>query len=243
MRSAGDLLGGMIPSAQFATTLILTINVLLFLVTVLASSKSGAGGFMNVDGLTLFRFGASHRMGILGMGQWWRLITAGFLHGGVMHIVFNSWALMDAAAHAEQVYGTRRMVVIYLASTVGGFFASMFWNRGLSVGASAGLFGLIGAMIAVGVLHKRSAEAAAIKSFYVRWAIYGFVMSLLIPHVDNAAHLGGLAAGFGVAWLAGTPRLHELWRERLWLILCSGATLVAAFCFLKMYLQMNAPIG
>lgn len=243
LRSPGNLLGGMVPSAQFATTLILTINVVLFLVTVIASMKSGLGGLMGIDGITRFRFGATHPVAVLMAGQWWRLVTAGFLHGDLMHIGFNCWAMMDIGAHAEEVYGTRRLTVIYLVASVGGFLASVVLGGHSSVGASAGVFGLLGAMVAVGVLHKRSSEAAAIKAYYLRWAIYGFFLSMLMSrNVDNWAHAGGFAAGFAAAWLAGTPRVHELWRERMWLILCCLATGITALCFLKMYLQMSVPL-
>src|ERR1035437_9070113 len=143
-RMGGDLLGGLIPSALFATIVILTLNVGIFLLTLLASASNG-GGLMNIDIYTLLRFGATSPRFILG-GQWWRLLTAGFLHGGLMHIAFNCWALKDVGSHAEQEYGARRMTAIYLISTIGGFAASTMY--GLlrradipSVGASAGLFG------------------------------------------------------------------------------------------------------
>jgi rhomboid protease GluP len=230
----------MIPSARFVTVLILTLNAGMFLVTVLASMKSGnSGALMGLDGVTLLNFGASWPVATVLGGQWWRLITAGFLHGGLMHIMFNSWAMMDVGAHTEEVYGQRRMIVIYLLSTIGGFLASSIWTRALSVGASAGLFGLIGAMIAVGVLHKRSSEAAMIKAFYIRWAIYGLLMGLLpFFHIDNAAHLGGLATGFLTAWVAGTPRLVETWQEKFWKGAAGFLILLTVLSFYKMFVYM-----
>jgi rhomboid protease GluP len=159
----------LIPSAQFATIVILTLNCGIFLITLLASARSGAGSLMNVDGMTLLRFGAVWPRAVFG-GEWWRLLTAGFLHGGLMHIVFNSWALMDIGTHAEQVYGTRRMAAIYLIATMGGFAASSVFTGSLSVGASAGLFGLIGAMIAYGTTGH-GIEGTRVKQFYVSWAL------------------------------------------------------------------------
>jgi membrane associated rhomboid family serine protease len=78
----------------------------------------------------------------------------------------------------EQIYGARRFIVIYFASTVLGFLASTFWSENLSIGASAGIFGLIGAMIALGVRH-RSPLGDAIRGHYLRWAIYGFAIGLI----------------------------------------------------------------
>src|SRR5205814_1406380 len=145
---------------------------------------------------------------ILGAGQWWRLITAGFLHGGLIHIGMNSWVMYDLGAQVEQVFGPARLLVIYFCATVGGFLASTFWSNALSVGASAAIMGLIGAMIALGMMHQ-SAVGDAIKRVYVRYAIYMVIFGLLVPNIDNAAHLGGLATGFVVAKLAGLPRLNE----------------------------------
>jgi rhomboid protease GluP len=169
-------------------------------------------------------------------GQWWRLITAGFLHGGIIHILMNSWVLFDLGAQTEEFYGTSRMIAIYFASTIFGFWASMHWAP-LSIGASAGLFGLIGAMIAFGV-RERSSLGAAMRGFYLRWALYGLVMSFVIPNIDIAAHLGGLAAGFAVGYVAGPPRLVGA-GERAWrgvAGLCIAVTLLA---FAAMFLWLT----
>ena len=151
------------------------------------------------------------------VGQWWRLVTAGFLHGGLMHILMNSWVLFDLGAQVEEVYGPSRMMVIYFVSTVCGFLASMFWSPMVpSIGASAGIIGLIGTMIALGMMH-RSALGAAIRGVYVRYAVYVLLFGLLpFFSIDNAAHIGGLAGGFVVARLAALPRLTNDWRETFW---------------------------
>jgi len=190
---------------------------------------------LDIDPRTLFLFGAKFRQAIH-MGQWWRLVTAGFLHGGLLHILMNSWVLFDIGAQVEETYGPSRLIVIYFAATVVGFYASTWWSAALSVGASAGIFGLIGAMIALGMLH-RSALGDAIKGLYLRWAIYGLLFGLLPGlAIDNAAHIGGLAAGFGVAYIAGVPRYEGSGTERMWRIaayVCLGAT---ALCFARMFL-------
>lgn len=238
-RNPGNILAGMIPSAQFVTITILTLNAGLYLLTVLASMKRGnEGALMGLDIVTLSLFGATRPDAILAGGQWWRLLTAGFLHGGLMHILFNSWALIDIGAHTEEVYGQRRMVAIYLLSTIGGFLASCFWTRSVSVGASAGLFGLIGAMIAVGMIHK-TMEASMIKAFYMRWAIYGLLIGLLpFFRIDNAAHVGGLVTGFLSGWIAGTPRLVEDWREKFWYLVAAVMVGLTGLSFYKMIVWM-----
>ncbi len=242
-RDPGAILGGFIPHARFVTMIILLINAGLFLVTVVFSQRAGNNSaFMGVDGQTLLAFGAKYRAAIFGYGQWWRLVTAGFLHGGLLHIAMNSWVLFDLGAQVEEVYGGSRLILIYFMATVFGFLASSVWTAALSVGASAGIFGLIGAMIALGVRHQATAMGGAIRGMYVRWAVYGLIFGLLPGmHIDNAAHIGGLAAGFATAYLAGTPRIEETaWSERFWRGAARGLrSALTAASFLMMYLWFS----
>jgi rhomboid protease GluP len=238
-RNPGDIMGGLIPHARFTTTLILLINTGLYIAMALYSMKSGRGSLMGLDGETLVNFGAMFPPYIHG-GQWWRLITAGFLHGGLIHILMNSWVLFDLGAQTEEFYGTSRMIVIYFAATIAGFYASMYWAQ-LSVGASAGLFGLIGAMIAFGV-RERSSYGSALRSFYMRWAMYGLVMGFIIPNIDMAAHIGGLAGGFAIGYVAGPPRLvgHT---ETLWRGLAALSVVVTLLAFGAMFLWLARATG
>jgi rhomboid protease GluP len=239
-RDPGAILGGFIPHARFVTMIILTINVGLYLATVVSSQRNEQGSFFNVDGQTLFAFGAKLRAAIIGYGQWWRLVTAGFLHGGLLHIGMNSWVLFDLGAQVEDVYGASRLIVVYFMATVGGFLLSTFWTAALSVGASAGIMGLIGAMIALGVRNRHTPAGAAVHGMYIRWAVYMLIFGLLPGlNIDNAAHIGGLAAGFGIAYLARTPRIETAWSERLWRGAAAACVVITALCFLKMYLWFS----
>lgn len=236
----GGLLGGFIPHAHFVTVMILLVNFALYAATTLYSMRSGnEGAVFGIDARTLFDFGASYRQAVY-LGQWWRLITAGFLHGGILHILMNSWVLFDVGAQVEEIYGASRLVVFYFVATVCGFFASTMWSPSLSVGASAGLFGLIGAMIALGVTH-RSAMGDAIRGLYVRWAIYGLLIGLLPGlHIDNAAHIGGLAGGFVAAYVAGLPGRNRALGERFWRVASFACLAITAVSFLQMYLWFAA---
>jgi rhomboid protease GluP len=234
----GSILGGFIPHARFVTTMILLLNAALYLATGLYSMRSGNGNLINLDLQTLWEFGAKLPRSIIAGGQWWRLVTAGFLHGGLIHIAMNSWVLFDLGAQVEEIFSPARLIVIYFCATVGGFLASTFWSNALSIGASAAIMGLIGAMIALGTMH-RSEIADAIRRVYIRYAIYMVIFGLLVPNIDNAAHFGGLAAGFVVARLAGLPGLNQA-KEQFWRAisyLCLGLT---ALSFLKMYLAFTA---
>jgi rhomboid protease GluP len=233
---SGGFIGGFIPHARFNTVMILLINFGLYIATSIYSMKSGQGDAMGLDSRTLIDFGAKWSPYIFIGGQWWRLVTAGFLHGGLLHILMNSWVLFDLGAQVEELYGASRMLVIYFLSSVGGFYVSALWAAGPSVGASAALFGRIGAMIAMGMRHRGSL-GDHVKGLYIRWAIYGLLFGLL-PGIDNAAHVGGLVSGFAAAWLAGEPRPGSP-ADRVWQIASWLCILITVLCFLKMYLWLS----
>jgi rhomboid protease GluP len=233
-RSSGSILGGFIPHARFLTVIILVINVGLDLATSLVAMNSGRGSAMNIDVQTLYEFGAKYGPAIAA-GQWWRLITAGFLHGGLLHIGMNMWVMFDLGAAVEEIYGAARMIVLYFVASVLGFYVSTVWNPGIpSVGASAALFGLVGAMLALGIRH-RSVLGNQIRNIYMRYVVYLLLFSLL-PGIDMAAHIGGLVGGFGMAWVAGEPRYTSIVKENVWKIAAAACILITAYAFLKMYL-------
>ncbi len=223
-RAPGEILGGLIPHARFTTVMILLINTALFLADYLSPQ------------LGLKQWGASLPAPLM-QGQWWRLITAGFLHGGVFHILMNSWVLFDLGAEVEQLYGTSRLIVFYFISTITGFWTSSHLGFHNSVGSSAGIFGLIGAMLAFGVTD-RSALGSMVKSLYMRWVMYGLVMSFL-PGVDFWAHVGGLSGGFIAGWLASTPRARLMWKEPLIRVLAGVSLAITALAFAMLYIVMT----
>lgn len=240
-RDPGAIAGGLIPNAGFITAIILLINVALYIATVVYSMAANPSAFMNLDGETLFRFGAKLGSHPSDLG-YWRLVTAGFLHGGLIHILMNSWVLFDLGRQVEELFGSARFIVIYFVSTVAGFLASSYWSPTLSIGASAGLFGLIGAMISLGV-RSRSSMGSEIRAMYLRWAVYGLLFGLLPQlRIDNAAHLGGLAGGFVVAYLGGTPKLVQTPGEQTWKALAWVGVTLTAFCFFQMYRTFSQPL-
>ncbi len=242
VRQPRDIVGGFIPHARFTTSIILLINFGLFAATVaLSMGKGDNSALFGIDGETLYRFGGKFQ--VFQTGQWWRLVTAGFLHGGILHILMNSWVLFDLGAQVEEIYGTARMIVFYFISSVAGFFLSSWWSANLSVGASAGLFGLIGAMIALGVRNRSHPMGAAIRGMYIRWAVYGLLLGLVIGRIDNAAHIGGLAAGFVVGYIAGTPKLTAAWAERFWRVAAYAAVAATIASFAMMLESFSSPIG
>lgn len=235
LRNPAQYVGGFIPHAHFVTSMILLVNLGLFAASVIFSMRSGRGDFWGIDLQTLLLLGGKSREGIILGGQWWRLVTAGFLHGGILHFAMNSWVLFDLGAQVEEMYGSARLIVFYFVATVTGFFTSFWFSPAPSVGASAGLFGLIGAMIAFG-MRERSRMGDMIRGLYVRWAVYGLLLGLLpIFRMDNYAHIGGLAGGFLTAYAAGAPKLVPTWGERFWRAAAGAALALTALAFLALY--------
>lgn len=228
LREPRAILGGLIPQANFTTILILVVNAGMFLATLWLERTMG-------EGEALYVLGAKFGPAIWQDHQWWRLVTAGFLHGGWLHILMNGWVLYGVGAQTEQAFGTPRFLVIYFAGTVGGFWLSAFQNPVLSIGASAGIMGLIGAMIAFGVGH-RSAFGNSIRNFYIQWVVYVLAIGL-IPGIgtDNWAHIGGLAAGFGIGYAAGTPVRSAAARQGAWRVAAAVCVLLTMFSFFLVY--------
>jgi rhomboid protease GluP len=237
-RNPADVLGGLIPHARFTTMLIMLINTGIYVAMVLHTRADSQGMQFDFDGRTIVEFGAKYGP-LLMQGEWWRLVTANWVHGGILHILMNMWVLFDLGAQSEESYGTSRFLVIYFVAGVMGFVASFLWAPGVpSVGASAAICGLIGAMIALGV-RDRSSWGAEIRRFYIRWVIYLLAFGLLFAATDNAAHIGGLTGGFVVGFICGTPGYSKP-VERVWQIAAGIACAVTAFSFFKMFMELVA---
>jgi len=234
LRNSGEMIAGFIPHARFFTTLLLMVNGGLFLATALMTKEGN-------DNFVLYAFGASFRESIWQNHEWWRLVTAGFLHGGMLHILMNGWVLLDLGAQIEMVYGASRLIVLYVLSTIAGFLLSSWWSPNLSIGASAALMGWIGAMIALGVANP-SSVGRQIRGVYLRWALYVLAFGL-IPgfHIDNAAHIGGLLAGFGLGYVAGIPAHSTYAREQVWKIAAVVCALIVLASFYMVWLHFPQP--
>jgi len=138
-------------------------------------------------------------------GEWWRLLTCVFVHGGIIHIAFNMWCLWNLGALCESLYGPATYAAIYLICGVGASLASVAWHPGgASVGASGAIFGLAGALIAAFKLGEFSVPRAALTGTLrslAMFVVYNLIFGAVIGTTDNAAHVGGLVTGLIVGAL------------------------------------------
>ena len=177
------------------------------LILIFACGAAFAASWLFGNGLdeaTLIACGAKDRSLILRSHQWWRLVSAGFLHADLMHLVVNLYALFTLGRVVEGLWGHRRFLIIYATALVGGSAASLAATRGTSVGASGAAFGLLGALVAFLVLHRRVIAPRARTALLINLAVVlaiNIVLGILLPFIDNAAHLGGLAAGAAAAMM------------------------------------------
>jgi membrane associated rhomboid family serine protease len=191
-------------------------TVLLYALTLAADPEHiGMSGFFSIlspSPQSLLRFGASGALPVFGLGRWWTVLSAGWLHAGLLHILMNVLWVRQLAPDTAELYGPGRMVILYTAGSVCGFLASSaagaflpFLGGGLfTVGASAPIFGLLGGLVCYG----RRAGSRAVSSQAWSWAAMLFVFGFFFRGIDNWAHAGGFAGGYLAGyWL--DPRLPE----------------------------------
>jgi membrane associated rhomboid family serine protease len=147
-------------------------------------------------------------------GEIWRLVTMMFVHAGLMHLFFNTSALSEFGRTVENLYGPRRFLAIFFGAGIAGAVASFLATPTPSVGASGGIFGLIGALLAFGLRHRPSLPAAARQRFTIQMGLCLAVnlgLGLLSTFIDNAAHLGGLVGGALIAsWVGVSPAVTAM---------------------------------
>ena len=210
----------------------------LYVMTLLAS-----GNAIRMEGLmsmlapstpVLFLFGASGAIPVFRFGRWWTVLSAGWLHGSLLHIALNMYWLWQMGPAMTDILGPARTVIIYTAGGVAGFALSSFagaflpaipflHGAGFTVGASAPVFGLIGALYHYGRTSSSLAKQMA-QSIVIQAVLFGVLMSN--AGIDNFAHLGGFAGGYLTSAFL-TPMTRERGDHIVVAALCLLATLLA----------------
>jgi membrane associated rhomboid family serine protease len=215
--------------------------VVTLLVTALAGGNISEGG--NIIGAlspangVLFVFGASGALPVFTYGRWWTVLSAGWLHAGLLHVGMNMYWVWQMGPAITELFGPARTVIIYTIGGVAGFTLSSFAGAYLprlpllgggtfTVGASAPVFGLIGAMYHYGRSGSSIIRQTAI-SIMVQAALFG----LLVPGIDNYAHLGGFIGGYFTSSF-----LNPMSRER------GDHTVIALCCLVASALAVAASI-
>jgi rhomboid protease GluP len=212
---------------------------LLYVLTLLLSGSSifQVGGLFSIlspNIPALFLFGASGAVPVFRFGRWWTVLSASWLHGSLLHIVFNMYYVRMFGPAAADIIGPARTVIIYVVSGAAGFLLSsvagaylgwmplpMLRGAGFTVGASAPIFGLLGAMVHYGRVGSSSVKQAALQ-----YAIPLFLFGLIMPGVDNYAHAGGFLGGYAMSAFFN-PLTKERGDHMLAALICLGATLLA----------------
>lgn len=135
-------------------------------------------------------------------GNYWVILTACFLHGGIIHLICNMYSLYVIGTQLETVLGKIKFIVVYLLSAIVGSLASGVLNNGLSIGASGAIFGLVGALIYFGY-HYRLYLGNVIVSQLVPIVILNLLIGFMLPGIDNFAHIGGLVGGVFAGMIVG----------------------------------------
>jgi len=195
---------------------IIFTNIGMYIATLLiapglSSLSANPFSFLSPDNRSLLLLGATGTMPIDRLGRWWSLVSANFLHGGLLHIFFNMVAFRQLAPLAIREYGNYRMVIIYMVGGTTGFWVSYLAGVTFTIGASAAVCALMGAILYFG----KSRGGIYGQSVYRQvgaWALMIFLFGFLAPGINNWAHGGGLLSGGLLGFLLG---YHERRPERL----------------------------
>ncbi len=251
--AAGKSLGRMLPSNSPVSYSVMVVCCLLYGISVLLTLKIGGSLMPEGGGLgALFNLGgtAPRVTGLLGssipypdmLQQPWRLVTAIFLHGSMLHIFFNMYVLMDIGPMVEELFGSARYFAMFIFTGAVGFVASSLIGH-FSVGASGSLLGLIGLLIGA-TTGRRSAAAQMLRSQLIKWVIYILVIGFAFGGLgtDNAAHIGGLVAGFTLGKIVPDRQPNGVEEQRRaraigWV---TAAVVLACFGFMvKFYVEYS----
>jgi rhomboid protease GluP len=188
-----------------------------------ATAARGPFDALSPSGAALFALGAAGTYPWM-LGHWWTIVTAIYLHGGVLHILFNVLWIRQLGPAVEELYGPARLVVIFTVAGAVGFLVSNAFGYRFTIGASGAVFGLLGAIVAFG--GKRGGHfGRMVFQQYGYMALLMFVLSYFIPAVNNAAHAGGFAGGLGAGLvLALAERRRETALDWLLAMACIAVT-------------------
>lgn len=230
----------LIPHEGFWITPILTyINVAIFIIMVI----SGVHIFTPTT-IDILDWGGNFRTNTVN-GEWWRLLTANFIHIGIMHLLFNMYALLNIGIILEPILGKSRFLFSYIICAFGASLASLWWNDFIvSAGASGAIFGMYGLYITLIMaqyidVETIKAQASSIFLFVGFNIFYGL---LLGENIDNAAHIGGLMTGMLIGFIL-LPSISDYYNKVLKWSIISSISIVTLFFTVFMLQNTKDDIG
>jgi rhomboid protease GluP len=202
---------------KIPTLILISINIIIFIITqvviyniqhTLSSSQALSEEMIDaINNSVLISFGAKYNT-LINNGQVWRLLTCAFLHSSLMHIAFNMYSLYIIGPQIQQIYGSKKYLIIYIGSCIAASTLSYLMSPySISVGASGGIFGLMGALLIFGVIERHRIQKKFIWSL-MQIIIINLLIGLSVKNIDNSAHIGGLIGGMLIGYIA--YRIHGI---------------------------------
>lgn len=199
---------------------IITVNIGFYILSILISSRHGGGlnlfSALSPDQTSLLLLGGTGTLPIDKYGRYWTLVSANYLHGGILHLIFNMMAVRQIAPWVSQEYGPSRMFIIYTVGGIAGFWVSWLAGVPFTIGASAAVCGLIGALLYFGK-SRGGTYGSMVYREVSGWVVGLVLFGLIMPGINNWGHGGGVLGGILLGMMLG---YEEQGREtRLHLIL------------------------
>ncbi|MDF7639141.1 rhomboid family intramembrane serine protease [Lactobacillus sp. ESL0791] len=216
---------------SWATILILVVLLVAFLI------ETFTGGSEN--NYVLLKMGAMSNYAIAAGGQWWRLFTAQFLHIGILHLVSNAVIFYYMGQYLEPMMGHLRFLFVYLLAGVGGNLFSFAFgdDRAISAGASTAIFGLFGAMVAIGLRNRANPMISYLGRQAFWLALINIALDIFDPGIDLQGHLGGLISGFLLAIVMGDKMVQKY--SVKWRVLAGAVLLLYIVLTVRMGMVIN----
>ncbi|PHR27681.1 MAG: rhomboid family intramembrane serine protease [Desulfotalea sp.] len=237
-RFKNNIFSRSISSPEQLTTILISLNVILFIFSVIltptrTSFNFSPFSFLSPSSQSLFILGSTGSIPLFQYDRWWTLITASFLHGSALHLIFNMLAVRQLAPLVIKEFGPYRTITIYIIGGIGGFALSAFAGVRLTIGASAALCSLIGALLYYGK-SRGGVYGQAIFNQIGGWALGIVVFGFLVPGINNWGHVGGIIFGILLALILGyQDKRKENFNHKSLAMICIFATILSLLwsCF------------
>ncbi|MGA9111426.1 MAG: rhomboid family intramembrane serine protease [Smithella sp.] len=203
---------------------IIYVNIAFYVLSLILGgiSTEGSFNFLSPSSQSLFLLGASGTIPVIGAHRYWTLISASFLHGGILHIGFNMMALYQLGPFVLREFGFHRFISLYIITGICGFAVSVLFGVPFTIGASANICGLIGAIIYFGK-SRGDHYGEIIYKEAMGWVVGLIIFGLIFSGINNWAHGGGILSGIGLAFLMG---YNDNKQESAWIKLLAYACIL-----------------